>query len=101
MSNLGIHFEGDLMAEYEILRAQILSTGISCPLSRNDHRIISEGLFQWARGKQLTQQTTTVKPNQEASEVSSSSGGNCLNIGVINLIASMAIESITRNQKVA
>lgn len=102
MSTPDIHFEGNLIAEYEILRAQILSAGISCPLSRNDHRIISEGLFQWVLGKQPTQQETTVAPNQEATEISSSaSGGNCLEVGVINLIASMAIQSITRNQRVA
>ena len=94
--------DSNLIVQYEILRAQILSAGISSPLSRTDRRIISEGLFQWASKKQTLQQKIPM-PSYQRSQVAitSASFDDCPDIGVIDLIASMTIQSIVRNQKVA
>ena len=101
MSTPDIHFDSNLVAKYETLRAQILSAGISSPLSCADHRIVSEGLFQWALGKQLIQQKTPMMLSQELSMASPSTrSDDYYDVGVINLIASMAIKSIARNQRV-
>lgn len=96
-----VRIDRNLVAEYEILRAQMLSAGISSPLSQTDYRIISDGLLQWAVRKQMAQQKTPTRLCQESDEATSSaSSGDHLDVGVINLIASMTIQSIIRNQRV-
>lgn len=102
MSTPGIHFDINLIDAYETLRAQILSAGISSPLSCTDHRIVSEGLFQWALSKKLTQQKKPVTLDQALFIATPyTRSGDYLNVSVINLIASMAIQSINKNQGVA
>jgi hypothetical protein len=96
-------FDSCLITEYERIRAQILSAGISSPLSRIDRCIISKGLFQWALHRQSAQQKSSVTLSREPSMAKSSNegGGEYPENGVINLIASMAIQALTGNRKIA
>jgi hypothetical protein len=96
-------FDSRLITEYERIRAQILSAGVSSPLSRIDRCIISKGLFQWALHKQPVQEKTSVSLSQEpfTAKFCNAKGSEYPEIGVINLIASMTIRSITGNRESA
>ena len=95
-------FDSRIITEYEKIRAQILSAGVLSPLSRIDRRLISNGLFQWALHKQPTQEKTSVSLSQEPFTAKlCNHGSEYAESGVINLIASMTIQSIMGNRKTA
>lgn len=101
MSAPHLYLEAQLIGDYELLRAQILSAGSSCPLSQTDRRIFSEGLLQWALGKQVTQQRAQAAAVIEEVSVATidGKGRDHLDVNVVHLIASMAIQSITQSQR--
>jgi hypothetical protein len=103
MSRFGIHFESCLVTEYEALRTKSISAGNSYQLSGSDRLISSGGLFQWALGKQLTQQKSSVKssvaPKMEVCEPCADNADH-FDDGVISLIAAMTIQSIALCQSV-
>lgn len=90
----------DLVSEYERLRTAALTSGTPCNLAPCERRLLSEGLYHWAVGWKSSQQMAAVTKYRNRSEaIFSASPLEKPQSSVVDLIASMAINSITQMRR--
>ena len=90
----------NLIVEYERLRTVILTSGTAFGLALDERPILSDGLYYWAIGWKSSQEKAAVTVYRNRSgAVLSASPFEKPQSSVVDLIASMTINSITQMRR--